>query len=106
MEGGDNEGELPLGWKRYKNDRGRVQYDSPPPITHIRSKSELFRYQKAGKFKELDSNNISFMVKQKRCKKVDEDREPNPTLSKVKEENFGLPAAQETQDIAPPLHYF
>ena len=60
---------LPPGWKRYQNQRGRIQYDSPPPITHIRSISQLLRYQRQGKFKELDVESVSFLVKKNKTKK-------------------------------------
>ena len=63
------EQDVPPGWKRRRNERSRIQYESPPPIVCIRSKSQLLRYQKDGKFKELDPNQVSFMNKEKRTSK-------------------------------------
>ena len=65
----DNDTSLPPGWRRYQNNRGRIQYDSPPPVTQIRTKGELIRYQKQGKFAELDADNLNFLVTRKKKKK-------------------------------------
>ena len=76
---------LPPGWKRYLNSRGRMQYDSPPPITHIRSKSQLLRYQRQGKYLDLDGDSLNFLVKKSKTEKnhvilqqgAEPDDEPN-----------------------------
>ena len=60
---------LPPGWKRFINNRGRIQYSSPPPITQIRSKSELLRHQSQGRYQELDANSVTFLVKKTKSKK-------------------------------------
>ena len=54
-QAGDN---VPPGWKRTMNVRGRIQYESPAPVVNIRSKSQLLRYQKDGKFLELKAGSI------------------------------------------------
>ena len=56
--------DLPPGWKRNLNDRGRVQYMSPPPVVSIQSKSQLLRHQKENRFLELDVTKVSFAKKQ------------------------------------------
>ena len=63
---------LPPGWKRHINNRGRVVYFSPPPVTQIRTKSELLRYQNKGRYKELDAHTVNFMVKIKKYEKTHE----------------------------------
>ena len=69
-QAGTESGSLPPGWKRFKNERGRIQYDSPPPLVSIRSKSQLIRYHKSGKFTELDANQVTFIVSRKKSEKT------------------------------------
>ena len=57
--------QLPPGWKRLKNERGRIEYISPPPQIRIKSRSQLLEYQRTGKFKELDGSRIHFLQKHK-----------------------------------------
>ena len=80
---------MPPGWKRHINNRGRVVYVSPPPTTQIRTKSELLRYQSKGRYKELDANNVNFLVKKKKTEKNHEVILP---------ETGSIPQAQAVQD--------
>ena len=82
-QAGDN---VPPGWKRTMNVRGRIQYESPAPVVNIRSKSQLLRYQKDGKFLELKAESVNFMVKRNRSLKnyiiLDESiNDSNPPVS-------------------------
>ena len=61
--------QLPPGWKRIKNEKGRIEYLTPPPQTRIQSRSQLLEYQRTGKYLELDASKINFLQKNKSHKK-------------------------------------
>ena len=65
----EDDANLPPGWRRYLNSRGRIQYESPPPVTQIRTKSELLRHHKNGKYLELEADSVTFLVMKKKSNK-------------------------------------
>ena len=105
----EGEASLPPGWKRSVNDRRRIQYDSPPPVTHIRSKGQLLRYQKQGKFLDLDANQVDFLVKKKKAEKTHVILQQNPTEpSKSDDEtdtDVPTDTFESTQPVVEPLLY-
>ena len=55
--------ELPEGYRKEVNERGRVIYISPPPHTRITNRAMLLDYQEKGKFLDLDAEKINFVKK-------------------------------------------
>lgn len=51
---------VPLGWTREVNERGKIVYTSPPPKTKIHCFKKLQEYQDAGRFKDVDAASFNF----------------------------------------------
>jgi hypothetical protein len=51
-----------------EDERGRMNYYSPPPRVKIHSKALLLQYQKKGQFLELDAETVMFGRKRKKSR--------------------------------------